>query len=157
MAYLGILRQRRKELLKEAARYDACLNVVFRKLVDEGKSVEEAMRLLQKPDDRTTQLMGHERSILLRYDRKYVVERAVKPPAFASIDAFTDWVPSPATRKLLKKFTADQQVHVDCLSAHGRKWVVRWTVLCTWVLMIWYVVLHAISSASKAIKGKMAG
>lgn len=79
------------------------------------------------------------------------------PPSTQTIDAVADLVPSPKTRKLLKKMIAEQQAHISDLSAAHRPKAAYWAWSCTWGLLVWYTLLHGVSGVSRAIRGKIAG
>lgn len=82
----------------------------------------------------------------------------LRPPISTErLSSAVDLIPGPGTRKMVGKMVADQVATIRELESKGRYKTAKWTHVCTWGLMVWYVALHTVSSVSKAVRGKIAG
>lgn len=74
----------------------------------------------------------------------------------AGFIAAVNFVPSPKTRKLLKKLVADQTAHIAEMEASGQFKAARWNWWCTWWMIIYNTLIHTVTHAAKAVRGKSA-
>ena len=113
--------------------------------IDERLAREYLQSLRNQPEDELLK----QRSWLVRFTTRAVVsanltvlelhmsKRAPKP--LTRLALLTDLIPLPATRKLQKKFLADEAAEILELKLAGRIGASRWRAGCAWVIWVGYL------------------
>ncbi len=98
----------------------------------------EAQRLELK---RSVHRLRHTFKVTPAVEELLAIPRAPQRQArpLTQLTALTDLIPMPATRKLQRKFLADEAAEIHDLRLAGRVRAAQWRSGCAWVLWGWYL------------------